>query len=145
MKQLEFRLKTLANTSWEKSSKRNPTSSGDKVLNLRRRPTAVHLLLRRFLSFISRYVANSRSPPFCLPCFPISSSLSPSRLHLPWFSPSSSLSAVDTDSRLSLFGQSTLYQFFFYQINSQTTSSSNIYLNHFDQLELSASVGALSQ
>ena len=84
-------MKTLANTNWEKNS----TKPYLKRLK-QRRPTAMHLLQRRSLSFISRYVTNSRSPFLRLPCFPLSSSLhlfpslgfiSHGFLPLPWFFP----------------------------------------------------------
>ena len=55
------------------------------MLNLKQRPIAKHLLQRRSPSFISRYVANSRSPFLGLPCFLLSASSLHLFLHLPWW------------------------------------------------------------
>ena len=90
---------------------------------LKRWPTAVHLLRRRSLSFIFKYVAISLSlSPMFSPLF-IYSSLSLSWLHLPWFSPSSmvfslfvSLSSRHRGSSLSLGSQLFIKIFFFIKL-----------------------------
>ena len=70
----------------------------------------VHLqVCRELVIFLS-------SAPMFSPLF-ISSSLSPSRLHLPWFSPFSSLSAADTEARLSLCSRLFINLFIYFLSN----------------------------
>ena len=133
----------MANTNWEKNSTKP---------YLKRRPIAVHLLWRRSLSFISRYVANSRSLFLCLPCFPLSSSfhlfpflgfISHGFLPLPWFLPFR-FSRQSTQASLS---QSAFQWFFFNQINCASSSYiyAYIFIIHFYFLNILILIHSLAR